>query len=89
MFLFLVIKDLVLIPVHTKPEDAERELHALHDVVKAVKKKWRINVSRQRQNIRIRRIKGQLLISCYFRSFGSPLQSVLLLFGGCAEGGDG
>ncbi|XP_045884628.1 deoxyribonuclease-1-like isoform X3 [Micropterus dolomieu] len=38
-----VVKDLVLIPVHTKPKDAERELDALDDVVKAVRKRWRTN----------------------------------------------
>ncbi|XP_038552830.1 deoxyribonuclease-1-like [Micropterus salmoides] len=36
-----VVQNLVLIPVHTKPEDTPRELDALHDVVKAVKKRWR------------------------------------------------
>ncbi|XP_045884617.1 deoxyribonuclease-1-like [Micropterus dolomieu] len=35
-----VVQNLVLIPVHTKPEDTPRELDALHDVVKAVKKRW-------------------------------------------------
>ncbi|XP_041837280.1 deoxyribonuclease-1-like [Melanotaenia boesemani] len=34
------VKDLVLIPVHTKPEDAEKELDELHDVVEYVRKKW-------------------------------------------------
>ncbi|XP_044040241.1 deoxyribonuclease-1-like isoform X2 [Siniperca chuatsi] len=38
-----VVKNLVLIPVHTKPEDAERELNALDKVVKAVKRRWRTN----------------------------------------------
>ncbi|CAJ1051196.1 deoxyribonuclease-1-like [Xyrichtys novacula] len=38
-----VVKDLVLIPVHTKPEDSEKELDELHDVVEAVRKKWRTN----------------------------------------------
>ncbi|XP_049434588.1 deoxyribonuclease-1-like isoform X2 [Epinephelus fuscoguttatus] len=36
-----VVKRLALIPVHTKPEDAERELDAVDDVVKAVRKRWR------------------------------------------------
>ncbi|XP_045884625.1 deoxyribonuclease-1-like isoform X1 [Micropterus dolomieu] len=40
---YTVVKDLVLIPVHTKPKDAERELDALDDVVKAVRKRWRTN----------------------------------------------
>ncbi|XP_030633155.1 deoxyribonuclease 1 like 4, tandem duplicate 2 [Chanos chanos] len=35
-----VIKDLVLIPVHTKPKDSEKELDELYDVVQAVMKKW-------------------------------------------------
>ncbi len=39
-----VVKDLVLIPVHTKPEDSQKELDELHDVVDAVRKKWRTNV---------------------------------------------
>ncbi|XP_049893666.1 deoxyribonuclease-1-like [Epinephelus moara] len=36
-----VVKKLALIPVHTKPEDTERELDAVDDVVKAVRKRWR------------------------------------------------
>nr|XP_061814241.1 deoxyribonuclease 1 like 4, tandem duplicate 1 [Nerophis lumbriciformis] len=36
-----VLKDLVLIPVHTKPEDSETELDELFDVFQHVKKKWR------------------------------------------------
>lgn len=39
-----VVKDLVLIPVHTKPEDSQKELDELHDVVDAVRKKWKTNV---------------------------------------------
>ncbi|XP_047438942.1 deoxyribonuclease-1-like [Mugil cephalus] len=35
------VKDLILIPVHTKPEDAEKELDELHDVVDAVRKRWK------------------------------------------------
>ncbi|XP_041638502.1 deoxyribonuclease-1-like [Cheilinus undulatus] len=35
-----VVKDLVLVPVHTKPDDSEKELDELHDVVEAVRKKW-------------------------------------------------
>ncbi|MBN3305830.1 deoxyribonuclease gamma [Amia ocellicauda] len=35
-----VLKDLVLIPVHTKPEDSEKELDELYDVFEIVKKKW-------------------------------------------------
>ncbi|KAM8757392.1 deoxyribonuclease gamma-like isoform 2-T2 [Acanthopagrus schlegelii] len=38
-----VVKDLVLIPVHTKPEDSQKELDELHDVVDAVRKKWKTN----------------------------------------------
>ncbi|XP_078027849.1 deoxyribonuclease-1-like isoform X1 [Epinephelus lanceolatus] len=38
-----VVKKLVLIPVHTKPEDAETELKALHDVVEYVRGKWKNN----------------------------------------------
>ncbi|KAM4582350.1 deoxyribonuclease-1-like isoform 1-T2 [Fundulus diaphanus] len=36
-----VIKDLVLIPVHTKPDDSEKELDELYDVVEFVRKKWK------------------------------------------------
>uniref|UniRef100_A0A3B1J497 Deoxyribonuclease n=1 Tax=Astyanax mexicanus TaxID=7994 RepID=A0A3B1J497_ASTMX len=35
-----VVKDWVMIPVHTKPEDSEKELDELYDVVEAVRKKW-------------------------------------------------
>ncbi|KAM7401618.1 hypothetical protein PAMP_016920 [Pampus punctatissimus] len=35
------LKDLVLIPVHTKPEDSDVELDELYDVFQHVKKKWR------------------------------------------------
>ncbi|KAM4741282.1 deoxyribonuclease 1 like 4, tandem duplicate 1 [Anableps anableps] len=36
-----VLKDLVMIPVHTKPEDSETELDELYDLFTHVKKKWR------------------------------------------------
>ncbi|XP_064161313.1 deoxyribonuclease-1-like [Anguilla rostrata] len=36
-----VLKDLVLIPVHTKPEDSEKELDELYDVFLTVKEKWK------------------------------------------------
>lgn len=36
-----VLKDLVMIPVHTKPEDSETELDELYDVFVHVKQKWR------------------------------------------------
>ncbi|XP_040890262.1 deoxyribonuclease-1-like [Toxotes jaculatrix] len=36
-----VLKDLVMIPVHTKPEDSEKELDELYDVFLHVKKKWK------------------------------------------------
>ncbi|XP_033939907.1 deoxyribonuclease-1-like 1 [Pseudochaenichthys georgianus] len=35
-----VVQDLVLIPVHTKPRNAEAELNALHGVVEDVREKW-------------------------------------------------
>lgn len=44
VFVLLVVQNLVLIPVHTKPEDAETELEALHDVVEAVRGRWKTNV---------------------------------------------
>ncbi|XP_054483421.1 deoxyribonuclease gamma-like [Anoplopoma fimbria] len=37
------VKDLVLIPVHTKPTDTLKELDELHDVVSSIKKKWKTN----------------------------------------------
>lgn len=39
-----VLKDLVMIPVHTKPEDSEKELDELYDVFLHVKRKWRTDV---------------------------------------------
>ncbi|XP_068196609.1 deoxyribonuclease 1 like 4, tandem duplicate 1 [Antennarius striatus] len=36
-----VLKDLVLIPVHTKPTDSENELDGLYDVFQHVVEKWR------------------------------------------------
>ncbi|KAM3878478.1 deoxyribonuclease gamma-like [Diretmus argenteus] len=36
-----VVKNLVLIPVHTVPEDSRKELDELHDVVDAVRRKWK------------------------------------------------
>jgi len=36
-----VLKDLVLIPVHTKPDDSEKELDELYDVFVDIKKKWK------------------------------------------------
>ena len=44
MFVLAVVQKLVLIPVHTKPEDADTELDALHNVVEDVKRKWNNNV---------------------------------------------
>uniref|UniRef100_A0A3B3V5N2 Deoxyribonuclease n=1 Tax=Poecilia latipinna TaxID=48699 RepID=A0A3B3V5N2_9TELE len=38
-----VLEDLVMIPVHTKPEDAVKELDELYDLFIHVKKKWRTN----------------------------------------------
>ncbi|KAM6979624.1 deoxyribonuclease gamma-like [Aplochiton taeniatus] len=35
------LEDLVLIPVHTKPEDSRKELDELYDVVQAVRDRWR------------------------------------------------
>ncbi|KAM9365363.1 deoxyribonuclease 1 like 4, tandem duplicate 1 isoform 2-T4 [Pholidichthys leucotaenia] len=36
-----VLKDLVMIPVHTKPDDSDKELDELYDVFQHVKKKWK------------------------------------------------
>ncbi|XP_017286954.1 deoxyribonuclease-1-like isoform X2 [Kryptolebias marmoratus] len=38
-----VVEDLVLIPVHTNPEDTERELDELYDVVMDVLDKWDVD----------------------------------------------
>ncbi|KAK5913181.1 hypothetical protein CesoFtcFv8_002987 [Champsocephalus esox] len=35
-----LLKDLVLIPVHTKPDDSLKELDELHDVVDSIREKW-------------------------------------------------
>lgn len=39
-----VLKDLVMIPVHTKPDDSEKELDELYDVFLNVTKKWATDV---------------------------------------------
>lgn len=39
-----VLKDLVMIPVHTKPEDSEKELDELYDVFLNVTQKWATDV---------------------------------------------
>lgn len=44
--LVAVLKDIVLIPVHTKPWDSEKELDELYDVFLVVKDKWKTDVSR-------------------------------------------
>nr|XP_020469281.1 deoxyribonuclease gamma-like [Monopterus albus] len=36
-----VLQDLVVIPVHTKPEDSDKELDELYDVFQQVKGKWK------------------------------------------------
>ncbi|XP_034021256.1 deoxyribonuclease-1-like [Thalassophryne amazonica] len=36
-----VLKDLVMIPVHTKPDDADKELDELYDVFLHITKKWK------------------------------------------------
>lgn len=42
---FPELKDLVLIPVHTKPKDSQKELDELYDVFLHVKDKWKTDVS--------------------------------------------
>lgn len=39
-----VLKDLVLIPVHTKPEGSEKELDELYDVTFHIMDKWKTKV---------------------------------------------
>lgn len=51
MCVFLVINDLVLIPVHTKPTDSEKEIDELYDVCMAVREKWKTNVSENALNV--------------------------------------
>lgn len=45
MSVVAVLKDIVLIPVHTKPWDSERELDELYEVCLVVKDKWKTDVS--------------------------------------------
>lgn len=46
-----VLEDLVLMPVHTKPEDSVKELDELYDVFQDVKKKWKTDVKHNALNI--------------------------------------
>lgn len=46
LFLVAVLKDIVLIPVHTTPRDSEKELDELYEVCLVVKDKWKTDVSR-------------------------------------------
>lgn len=39
-----VLEDLVLMPVHTKPKDAFKEIDELYDVFQDVKEKWKTDV---------------------------------------------
>lgn len=59
-----VLKDLVLIPVHTKPEDSVKELDELYDVFQNVKKKWETDVI-------------LCFFFCLFVSFGGVCQQSL------------
>ncbi|XP_053509397.1 deoxyribonuclease 1 like 4, tandem duplicate 2 isoform X1 [Ictalurus furcatus] len=38
-----MVNEVVLIPVHTKPKDSEKEIDELYDVSMAVRKKWKTN----------------------------------------------
>lgn len=40
-----VLKDIVLILVHTTPEDSKKELDELYEVFLLVKEKWKTDVS--------------------------------------------
>lgn len=44
LFGFVAVEKLVLIPVHSKPQDAKIELDALGDVVEDVRARWRNDV---------------------------------------------
>lgn len=44
-FCVVVLKDIVLIPVHTTPRDSEKELDELYEVFLAVRDKWKTDVS--------------------------------------------
>lgn len=45
LVMIAVLKDIVLIPVHTQPWDSERELDELYEVFLVVKDKWKTDVS--------------------------------------------
>ena len=40
-----VLQDLVLVPVHTKPQDSDKELDELYDVFLHMKTKWKTDVN--------------------------------------------
>lgn len=48
-----VLKDLVMIPVHTKPDDSDIELDELYDVFMNVKKKWKTDVRTRKKSLMI------------------------------------
>ncbi len=49
VYVMPVLEDLVLMPVHTKPEDSVKELDELYDVFQDVKKKWKTDVKHYAQ----------------------------------------
>ncbi|MEQ2242092.1 hypothetical protein ILYODFUR_032328, partial [Ilyodon furcidens] len=54
-----VLKDLVMIPVHTKPDDAEKELDELYDVFLHIQKEWKTNVRNQTRQRHFSTSKGE------------------------------
>lgn len=61
LFWFAELKDIVLIPVHTKPEDSEKELDELYEVFLAVRDKWKTDVS----CISVSPERNNLMSRCY------------------------
>lgn len=44
LLFFLAVKNFVLIPQHTSPDSAVKEVNALYDVVADVRSRWNTNV---------------------------------------------
>ncbi len=64
-----VLKDLVLIPVHTKPKDSQKELDELYDVFLHVKDKWKTDVSLPLSNHNTFQRKSIVLFVLHLYSF--------------------
>ncbi len=64
-----MLKDLVLIPVHTKPKDSQKELDELYDVFLHVKDKWKTDVSLPLSNHNTFQRKSIVLFVLHLYSF--------------------